>query len=98
MVTRISAPAPGLRQWTVPRSHARVTPATDHGDDARAGELNNLRLALATFAMQLDVFEMRTNRGSRGNDVALRPPLPGRRHRREDQWWSIRSLGSKPDA
>jgi hypothetical protein len=29
-------------------------------DDARADELNNLRLALATFALQLDAFEMRT--------------------------------------
>jgi len=34
--------------------------ATGHGDDARAEELNNLRLALATFALQLDAFEMRT--------------------------------------
>jgi hypothetical protein len=29
----------------------------DHRDDARAAELNNLRLALVTFALQLDVFE-----------------------------------------
>jgi hypothetical protein len=73
----------------------------NHGGDARAEELNNLRLALATFAMHLDVFEMRTHRGSRGNSVALRPPALGRRHQREQRendWWSIRSLGSKPDA
>jgi hypothetical protein len=83
-----------------PRINARVTPAMDHGDDARAEELNNLRLALATFAVQLDIFEMRTNRarGTRGNGIALRPPAPGRRHQREHDWWSIRSLGSKPDA
>jgi hypothetical protein len=31
----------------------------DHRDDARASELHNLRLALATFALQLDAFEMR---------------------------------------
>jgi hypothetical protein len=33
----------------------------DYCDDARAEELNNLRLALATFALRLDAFEMRTN-------------------------------------
>lgn len=32
-----------------------------HGKDARAEELHNLRLALATFALQLDAFEMRAN-------------------------------------
>ena len=34
-----------------------------HGDDARIEELNNLRLALATFVLQLDAFEMRTHEG-----------------------------------
>jgi hypothetical protein len=29
-----------------------------HRDDQRAEELNNLRLALATFALQLDAFEV----------------------------------------
>jgi hypothetical protein len=33
----------------------------DHGEDARAAELHNLRLALATFALQLDAFEMRAS-------------------------------------
>jgi hypothetical protein len=32
-------------------------------DDARAEELHNLKLALATFALQLDAFEMRTRQG-----------------------------------
>lgn len=32
-----------------------------HGEDARAQELHNLRLALATFALQLDAFEMRAS-------------------------------------
>ena len=32
-----------------------------HGDDARIEELNNLRLALATFVLHLDAFEMRTH-------------------------------------
>jgi hypothetical protein len=31
----------------------------DHQDEARARELSNLKLALATFAVQLDAFEMR---------------------------------------
>ena len=34
-----------------------------HGDDARAEELNNLKLALATFVLQLDAFEMRMHQG-----------------------------------
>jgi hypothetical protein len=33
----------------------------DRRDDARVEELDNLRLALATFALQLDVFEMRAS-------------------------------------
>jgi hypothetical protein len=35
----------------------------NHRDDARTEELNNLRLALATFVLQLDAFEMRTHGG-----------------------------------
>jgi hypothetical protein len=34
-----------------------------HGDDARVQELNNLRLALATFVLHLDAFEMQTHEG-----------------------------------
>jgi hypothetical protein len=45
---------------TKPRA---TTLTMDQRDDARAEELNNLRLALATFALQLDAFEMRTNQG-----------------------------------
>jgi hypothetical protein len=82
----------------VPRINARATLAAAHGDDARVEELNNLRLALATFAMQLDVFEMRTNRRLRGNGAILPLSDIGRQHRRENDWWSIRSLGSKRDA
>jgi hypothetical protein len=36
-----------------------TTPAMDRRDDARTAELNNLRLALAAFALQLAAFEMR---------------------------------------
>jgi hypothetical protein len=34
--------------------------AAGYRDDARSEELDNLRLALATFALQLDAFELRT--------------------------------------
>jgi hypothetical protein len=98
MVARIFPPIPGLRRWTVPRINARAPLAADHGDGARAEELDNLRLALATFAVQLDVFEMRTNKASHRNGITLPPPAIGRQHHMENDWWSIRSLGSKPDS
>jgi hypothetical protein len=42
--------------------------AMDHRDDQRAEELKNLRLALATFALQVDAFELRLKgRGTRIN-------------------------------
>jgi len=36
-----------------------TTPTMDRRNDARTAELNNLRLALAAFALQLAAFEMR---------------------------------------
>jgi hypothetical protein len=50
-------------------------------DDPRAEELDHLKLALATFALQLDAFEMRTHGlllavGKPGNLVP--PPNSGR--------------------
>jgi hypothetical protein len=45
----------------IARSEPQATAARDHLDDARAEERNNLKLALATFALQLDAFEMRTS-------------------------------------
>jgi len=50
----------------IARSEPQATPTRDHRDDARADELTNLRLALATFALQLDAFEMRTSRVAHG--------------------------------
>ncbi len=38
----------------------------DRRDNARIEELNNLRLALATFALQLDAFEMRIGEATLG--------------------------------
>ena len=45
----------------IARSERQETATRDHPDDARAEERNNLKLALATFALQLDAFEMRTS-------------------------------------
>lgn len=43
---------------TAQRPSARAT-SRDERDQARTDELNKLRLALATFALQLELFEMR---------------------------------------
>ena len=73
--------------------------ATGHRDDARAKELNNLRLALATFALQLDAFEMRTReqpfRTGMTAAIPIWPPDVGCRLQREKNDWSIKSHGSK---
>ena len=49
----------------------------NYPDDARAKELHNLRLALATFALQLDAFELQTRERSIRASIktgALAPP------------------------
>jgi hypothetical protein len=46
----------------------------NHRDDARIEELNNLRLALATFALHLDAFEMKVSEAT----LALVPANPAR--------------------
>jgi hypothetical protein len=71
MVVWISSPvaAGGGMSSTImdiARSEPQATPTGDHRDDARAEELSNLKLALATFALQLDAFEMRTSRVAHG--------------------------------
>ncbi len=51
-----------------------------HGEDARAAELQNLRLALATFALQLDAFEIRATgalrAASRQSSIPRAPARP----------------------
>ncbi len=42
------------------RPEPQATSTKEYRDETRAREQNNLRLALATFAVQLDAFEMRT--------------------------------------
>jgi hypothetical protein len=64
--------------------------ALKHGEDARAVEREHLKLALATFALQLDAFEMRTQSvllsfGKPANPI--RPPDSGR--------WSRKDRGSE---
>jgi hypothetical protein len=46
----------------------------DYRDDARIEELNNLRLALVTFALHLDAFEMKVSEAK----LALAPGGPAR--------------------
>ncbi len=63
-------------------------------DEARAKELNNLKLALATFALQLDAFELRT----RGRIRSSPPNAAYGLQKEEHDQWSTRSHGSKPGA
>jgi len=74
----------------------------DRRNDQRAQELSNLRLALATFAVQLDVFEMRMAEGRfrAGIKSGIRVPQPDIRYRfqkEKNDCWSIKSPGNKPD-
>jgi hypothetical protein len=46
----------------------------NYRDDARIEELTNLRLALATFALHLDAFEMKVSEAT----LALVPANPAR--------------------
>jgi len=62
----------------------------DHRDNARIEELNNLRLALATFALHLDTFEMQVSEATsdlsplraRPRDIAARLQMENRIGRR----------------
>ena len=55
------------------RTEPHVTRITERRDGVRAEELNNLRLALATFALQLDVFEMRASKALK---AGVKPEMP----------------------
>ena len=59
-----------------------------HGDDARIEESNNLRLALATFALQLDAFEVRIQDGSPAVRGPWKPVTP----------WTDRGYGPRKEA
>jgi hypothetical protein len=64
--------------------------AMEQGQDARARELDNLRLALATFALQLDMFELRAGVALRASDKNA-----GNNSSRKHDWPSIKSVGNK---
>jgi hypothetical protein len=71
----------------------------DHQEGARIQERDNMKIALATFALQLDVFEMRMN-GARlavGRGAGLRVSSPERLQSSEGKygWGSLNSAGSK---
>jgi hypothetical protein len=70
MVVWITPPVPagGARRalsTDTARTQPDVTRTANRRHDARAEERNNLRLALATFALQLDTFEMRAGEALR---------------------------------
>jgi hypothetical protein len=70
-----------------------------HPEDARIQERDNMKIALATFALQLDAFEMRMNRARLvfGQGAGSRVPLPERLQSLEGKydWGSLNSAGSK---
>jgi hypothetical protein len=66
--------------------------AMEQGQDARTRELDNLRLALATFALQLDTFELRANGALRAADKNAAKSNSGK-----NDWASIKSAGNKSD-
>ncbi len=54
------------------RTVAEVTRTANRRHDARAGELTGLRLAPATFGLQLDAFEMQAGEALK---AGLRPEM-----------------------
>jgi hypothetical protein len=94
----LSPPNPAGGDALNAEPHAKA--ARGSGDRARAEELSNLRLALATFALQLDIFETRLRDGRRGAGKALEilePPTHKDRgtQKEENGWASIKSHGSR---
>jgi len=93
-------PAGSGRRDSAPRQRQR-------GDEARIEELNKLRLALATFAVHLDAFELRASRAVRAGAGSRRPlPIPNSSEVRALEaggsnggidWASTKSVGSKPE-
>ena len=83
MVAWISPPVPAGGGRRAPsmdtaRTVPDVTRTASRRHDARAEELNNLRLALATFALQLDAFEMRAGKALKAGVRSETAVLPAR--------------------
>ena len=98
----------GSNKWN--RRILGIRRRMDRRDNARTEELNNLRLALAAFDLQLAAFEMRLQltavemrmdraplRGGPKPGIPAARPDSARRLQKENEPWSIRSLGKKPD-
>jgi hypothetical protein len=83
-------PAPAM---DIARTEPQAIRAGDRLDTTRVAELNNLRLALVTFALQLDAFELRA-----GDGLLKAGIRPGKLQRGNNDWSSIRSRGSKQGA
>ena len=64
----------------------------ESGEDARARELTNLRLALVTFALQLDTFELRASSALRAAEKNAAKNGLGK-----SDWPSIKLPGNKSD-
>ena len=91
MVVWITPPVPAGGACRAPsmdtaRTVAEVTPTANRQHVARAEELNSLRLALATFALQLDAFEMRAGEALKAGvrpEMAVPARDAGRRLQKE---------------
>src|ERR1700731_5374802 len=84
---------------TIERRRRSEPYAMDRQDAARAEELNNLKLALATFALQLDAFEFRMSEGLLGGGTKpktlARGPTPLQPSEGRRDWSSINSHGGR---
>lgn len=70
-----------------------------HPEDTRIQERDNMKIALATFALQLDVFEMRMNGArlaiSRGDGLRFPSTEGTQPSEGKYDWGSLNSAGSK---
>jgi hypothetical protein len=70
-----------------------------HSEDTRIQERDNMKIALATFALQLDVFEMRMNGArlaiNRGDGLRFPSAEGSQPSEGKCDWGSLNSAGSK---
>jgi hypothetical protein len=101
MIVRIASPV--TTGGVLPRSieDRRRTEPRARDDGARAEELVNLRLALATFSLQLDAFELRMREGLFGTAPSPKSPVRGPTRSRpsegKNHWSSISSHGGRSE-
>jgi hypothetical protein len=103
MIMRTASPVTtgGVLPRTIERRRRTEPRAMDRQDVARAEELNNLRLALATFALQLDAFELRMSDGLLAGGTKPKPltrgPTPSQPSEGGHHWSSINSDGGRSE-